>query len=72
MTDLLPVGTVVEVSDSFDGRTDVFIAKVVGYDLFGTKYELGCRYAGWGEYKFASGGTWALPAQVRAVEEAAL
>lgn len=67
MTNLLPVGTHVRVTP-FEGRT--YIAKVVGYDLGHSKYELGARFGGWGEWLFGDGGRWAFPREVKAISEA--
>jgi hypothetical protein len=71
MDDLLPVGTVVTVTepetDVLDGR--IYVAKVVGYDMGRTKYELGARYAGWSGWKFTDGGCWASPAWVTPCDE---
>jgi hypothetical protein len=51
------------------GATYSDVAKVVGYDIGGTKYELGLRYAGWDEWKWQDGGTWAFPSQVSVYSE---
>jgi hypothetical protein len=61
--DLLPVGTVVQVTQS----DRVFVAKVVGYDMFRTKYQLGARFAGWNEWHFAKDGSWAFLSEVETI-----
>jgi hypothetical protein len=67
VTELLPIGTIVNVMHP--GATYSDVAKVVGYDIGGTKYELGLRYAGWGEWKWQDGGTWAFPLHVSVYSE---
>jgi hypothetical protein len=72
MAELLPVGTIVRVTETRDGFGTViseFVAKVVGYDISRTKYNLGVRYMGWSEYHFLDGGSWAFPREVEAIEE---
>lgn len=65
MAELLPVGTVVTVTDPTadlpDGRT--YRALVRGYDLGRTKYHLGAEYA---PGRFCDGGWWAFPSWVQA------
>jgi hypothetical protein len=65
---LLPPGTYVVVDEPARGNqpAEKYIARVVGYDLFGTKYELSRRYAGG---LFLDGGSWAFPGQVREISE---
>ncbi len=67
-TTMLPVGTYVKVTEHGTGRT--YIAKVVGYDIGHTKYQLGARYGGWGEWLFLDGGSWAFPRDVAEISEA--
>lgn len=77
MTTLLPVGTVVRVSQQpftlFNGTViqppAPWIAKVVGYDIHCSKYELGRRYMGWSEYGFLDGGEWAFPGEVESLTD---
>ena len=68
--ELLPVGTYVLVQDPGCWDTAqrrmvvaprAYYARVVGYDLFRSKYELGARWAGWGEWHFSECGSWAGP-----------
>lgn len=69
MADLLPVGAYVRVEEKgTDART--YIAKVVGYDMWGTKYQLGARFGGWGKPRFADGGYWAFPTWCTEISEA--
>lgn len=65
MTALLPVGTYVRVTDH---EHPTVIGKVVGYDIGHSKYEIGVRYAGWGEWLFLNGGTWAFPREVEEID----
>lgn len=68
MADLLPVGTVVRVTEARHGFGTViseYVAQVVGYDIGRTKYHLGKRYMGWSEYHFLDGGSWGVPARGR-------
>jgi hypothetical protein len=64
MSRLLPVATYVKVTPP-DGPP--FVARIVGYDMGHTKYEVGRRYGGWGRWLFADGGTWVLPHEVEAI-----
>lgn len=72
-TDLLPVGAYVRVTDAYvtgDGPNPrTFIGRVVGYDLGHSKYEIGTRYGGWGEWLFTKGGTWAFPRDVEQISK---
>ena len=62
----LPAGTYVKVTEQGpDGRT--YIGRIVGTDLGRTKYEIGVRYACWGRWEFARGGSWAFPSEVEAI-----
>jgi hypothetical protein len=61
---LLKPRTIVRVTERGPGARASFIARIVGTDMFATKYELGVRYCGWGEYRFLDGGTWASPDEV--------
>lgn len=75
---MLPSGTYVrvvrqEVRDAegevvFPAQT--FIARVVGTDMFRSKYEVAPRYAGWAEWLFLDGGDWAFIGEVTAIDEA--
>ncbi len=68
MKTLLPVGSYVRVTGGDAWRADV-IGKVVGYDMGRTKYEIGVRYGGWGEWLFLDGGTWVFPRHVEQIGE---
>lgn len=61
MRDLLSVGSYVLVSERGQLARKPYFARVRGYDLHRTKYEIGRRYAGWGLWLFAKGGEWAFP-----------
>ncbi len=69
MTALLPVGTYVRVRDHGPSPR-AYIGRVVGYDLFHSKYHIGARYGGWGEWLFLDGGSWAFPGEVEEITEA--
>lgn len=66
MTALLPVGAYVRVTEP--DRLP-YVAKVVGYDMGRTKYEVGRRYGGWGEWLFCDGGTWVFPGHAKQISE---
>ncbi len=68
VTALLPVGTYVRVT-KFLPVPHEFVGKIVGYDLHHSKYEIGARYGGWGEWLFLEGGTWAFPREVEQISE---
>lgn len=83
MTALLPVGTYVLVKDPGCRNTAYsgyevewliepceYYAVVVGYDMFRSKYEVGIRFGGWGEWLFGKGGYWPFPQWVTEVTEA--
>lgn len=62
--ELLPVGTVVLVTEPArgdDAARPPYVAKIVGYDMGRTKYEIGVRFGGWGEWLFLEGGSWTFP-----------
>lgn len=59
MSDLLPVGSLVQVC-TFDG--DRYAAKVVGYDMFGSKYRLAKSILG--GTAFTDSIAWAFPDEV--------
>lgn len=68
---LLPVGTTVKVTDVLpndrydaDPNPRTYIGRVVGYDMGGTKYQVGARYGGWGRWLYMDGGSWAFPTKV--------
>lgn len=63
----LPVGTLVRVTPF--GDRPPYVAKIVGYDMGRTKYEIGARFAGWSEWLFADGGSWAFPGEVETISE---
>lgn len=60
---LLRPRTIVRVTE-FGSGGDSFIARIVGTDLFHSKYQVGRRYCGWNEYRYSSLGTWAFPREV--------
>jgi hypothetical protein len=62
---MLPVGSFVAFAD--EDRTRVGV--VVGYDMYGSKYEIGARLAGWGQWLWMPGGTWAFPREVEEISE---
>lgn len=66
----LPVGTYVLVTERGPDARPPYFARVVGTDLFGSKYQVGMRYGGWGQWLFLDGGSWAFPEWVREVTEA--
>ena len=76
--ELLPVGTYVLVQDPGCWDTaqrrmilapSAYYGRVVGYDVFRTKYELGTRYPGWGRFAFLRGGSWVAPSWCAEVTE---
>ncbi len=69
MDKMLPIGTYVHVTEKHGERTEQYYAVVVGYDMGKTKYEVGKRYAGWGAWRFTSGGSWVFPREVTEVTE---
>ncbi len=65
---LLPPGTDVIVIPGGGQGARPYRARVHGYDMGRTKYELSLRMAGWGEYLYgATGGSWAFLSEVHAV-----
>ena len=60
--EMLPVGMLVDVHDHSAGIR--YVATIVGYDAFHTKYELSRRFLGWGEYIWSDGGWWAFRHEV--------
>ncbi len=68
MTTLLPPGTYVIVHESLTSSR-AYIGRVVGYDMGHSKYHIGARYGGWGEWLFTDGGSWAFPGQVEEISE---
>ena len=78
MSKLLPVGAYVLVSDlgcrdSEAGQQIIepreYYAIVRGYDMGRTKYEIGRRFPGWGEWLFGAGNDWTFPAWCTEVTE---
>lgn len=68
----LPVGTYVQVTPFPSREQDrPYRAKVVGYDVFRSKYELD-REMWPGKFTDGGGGWWAFPAEVELVDEEAL
>lgn len=70
MTTLLPVGTYVRVDDPGCWDTAqrrmvlaprTYIAVIVGYDVFHSKYQVGARFSGWDRWLFLDGGDWTFP-----------
>lgn len=52
----LPNGTYIRFAE----RGIEQYGRIVGTDLGGSKYEVGARYGGWGEWRFLDGGSWVL------------
>ena len=48
---------------------ETFIAKVVGTDMWRSKYELGRRYPQWDRWEFMDGGCWAFIGSVTEISE---
>ena len=67
VVDLLPVGTIVEVTERGPHARPPYVGTVVGYDLFRSKYEIGARYGGWNQWLYLDGGSWAFPTEVTAL-----
>lgn len=63
---LLPVGTYVQVTPHPIKGEYPYRAKVAGYDLHGSKYNLARQY---GVGLFDSGGWWAFPSEVKQINE---
>lgn len=61
----LPVGSFVRVTEP--GDVAPYFARIAGYDMFRTKYEVGRRFPGVSEWRFANGGTWVFPSWVQEV-----
>lgn len=71
MPELLPVGAYVAVEPlpvEVESGSIPYTGRVVGYDAFRTKYEIGYEYL---PGHFGAGGWWAFPKQVRQLQEAA-
>lgn len=62
MADLLPVGALVDVHERATGLR--YVATVIGYDMFHSKYHVSRRHVGWGEYVWSDGGYWPFPDEV--------
>jgi hypothetical protein len=70
-TKLLPVGAYVRVTEPSAALSEgSYIAKVVGYDIGGTKYQVGRRYAGMRGWLFDAGGDWTFPSWCEQITEA--
>jgi hypothetical protein len=67
---LLAVGTYVRVTERGVAGRPSYVARIVGYDLGRTKYQLGRRYMGWSEWLFGSGGAWSFPDETEEISEA--
>lgn len=67
MTKLLPVGTIVLVTEE-GGRP--YVGKVVGYDIGHTKYQISQRIMGWNTWMWTKSVAWPFPSQVEALDEA--
>jgi hypothetical protein len=46
-----------------------YIGVIVGTDMFRSKYQVGARFGGWGEWLFMDGGSWAFPHEVTVISE---
>lgn len=64
----LPVDTYVRATQSWREEPS-YVARIVGYDMGRTKYQLGRRFPGWGEWLFLDGGSWAFPGEVEEITE---
>lgn len=77
MSKLLPVGTYVLVRDpglKTESGTRLMepcecYAVIRGYDMGRTKYQVGKRFPGWGEWLFTQGGSWTFPSWCTEVTE---
>lgn len=73
---MLPEGTYVLVDESTNWSENAyrpprtFIGRVVGTDVYGSKYHIGARHGGGGKWLFLEGGSWAFPVHVVAISEA--
>jgi hypothetical protein len=65
MPDLLPIGTIVKVTERWPTER-TYVGKVVGYDLGRSKYHVGARYA---PGLYANGGWWPFPSDVEPAGE---
>lgn len=63
----LPVGTIVRVTERGPGARQ-YVGRIVGYDMWRSKYEIGQRYGGWGEWLYSDGGSWAFASWVEAID----
>lgn len=65
----LKPGRIVLVTPYPVQQEEPFLARIVGTDVFHSKYQVGARYYGWNESHFARGGSWAFPDQVETVDD---
>lgn len=70
MAKLLPIGTYIRVVEPGEYARPPYVGVIVGYDMGRTKYELGLRYGGWGEWLFLKGGSWTFPSWTTEITEA--
>jgi hypothetical protein len=68
----LPGGTYVRVTKNEAGPDGgkIYIGRIVGTDMFASKYEIGVRYPGWNRWHFLDGGSWAFIGEVTVISEA--
>jgi len=52
------------------GSPRCYIGRIVGTDMGRSKYEIGMRFAGWSEWRFLDGGSWAGIGTVTEITEA--
>lgn len=67
--EMLPVGTIVQVVEQGEHARRPYIGKIVGYDVFHSKYHIGARFMGWDTWLWQDGGSWAFPGNVEALDE---
>jgi hypothetical protein len=73
-SEMLPTGTYVQVEEVLPETAHrvarSYIGRIVGTDMGRSKYQIGSRYGGWGEWLFLDGGSWAFPGHVTEISEA--
>jgi hypothetical protein len=70
----IPDGTYVRVCEQLPETAHraprQYVGRIVGTDMGLTKYQIGRRFGGWGEWRFADGGCWAFIGEVTVISEA--